>query len=73
MAGILLFMMMPFMVFCASIIGYKLMGKWYVVPFVLFVLLALLHIVGDVHFVYVVQLTLLSVVISLIMKFYIKK
>lgn len=72
---ILVFFIFPIIVFVASILVYKLVMKWYVAPLLTFVLFAILTftIFNETFFYWVVVYTILSAMISLVMKKFIRK
>ncbi|MBW8351558.1 YbeF family protein [Bacillus sp. IITD106] len=69
MQGILVFSMLPAIVFIISIVGYILLKKWYVTPIIFFIIFSVLAttIFKGTLFLYVIFLTALSIVVSLIM------
>ncbi|MBS4202469.1 DUF2651 family protein [Bacillus sp. FJAT-49732] len=70
MHGILIVIMLPGIIFIASIVGFLLLKKWYITPIIIFIILTLLAttIVKGTLFSYVIFYTGLSVAVSLTMK-----
>ena len=74
MEFILVFFICPITVLTVSMIGYQIIKKWFVIPIVTFIVFTILTfaVFNETFFFWVVVYTILSIVISLIMK-YIKK
>ena len=61
----------PIIVFTASIIGYQITKKWFIVPAITFILFTVLTftVFNKTFFFWVLVYTILSIIVSLIMKF----
>ncbi|MGG3889938.1 DUF2651 family protein [Metabacillus fastidiosus] len=68
---LLLFTIFPIIVILASIIGYLLIKKWFVIPLLTSVVFTILTftIFNESFFIWTVLYTILSLIMSLIMKF----
>jgi hypothetical protein len=62
---------LPAIVLIASIIGYFLVKKWFIMPLLTFAVFTILTftVFNESFFIWVVVYTILSVIVSLIMKF----
>ena len=71
MEFILVLLICPIAVLIASIIGYSLVKKWFVMPIVTFVVFTILTftLFNETFFFWVIIYTILSIIVSLIMKF----
>lgn len=71
MEFLLVLFICPIIVLTASIIGYPITKKWFVVPTVTFILFTILTftVFNKTFFFWVIVYTILSIIVSLIMKF----
>ncbi|MGA4515636.1 DUF2651 family protein [Solibacillus silvestris] len=71
MEFLLVLFICPIIVFTASIIGYLITKKWFVVPTIIFILFTVLTftVFNKTFFFWVLVYTILSFIVSLVMKF----
>lgn len=67
----LVLFLLPIIVLVTSIIGFLVVKKWFVMPFLTFVVLTILTftVFNETFFIWAVVFSLLSLIISLIMNF----
>lgn len=72
MEFILVLFIIPIIVIAVSIFGYILLKKWFVVPVVTFLvfIVLMLAVLNETFFIWVVIYTIISIIISLIMKLF---
>ncbi|MBP0726628.1 DUF2651 family protein [Bacillus sp. RG28] len=70
MEFLLVLFICPIIVLVASIIGFLVVRRWFVMPLLTFVVFTILTftVFNDTFFIWVVVYTILSVIVSLIMK-----
>ncbi len=66
-----MFFICPIIVIAASIIGYLVIRRWFVMPLLTFIVFTILTftVFNESFFIWVVVFTIISVIVSLIMKF----
>lgn len=71
MEFLMVFLIYPIIVLAASVIGFLVIRRWFVMPLLTFVVFTLLTftVLNESFFIWVVVYTILSVIVSLIMKF----
>lgn len=71
MEFILVLLICPIAVLTMSIIGYQMIKKWFVIPLLTFILFTILTfaVFNETFFFWVIVYTILSIVVSFILKF----